>query len=66
MRRRLVRPRSKTKRCEECGRRRGWRHIEWHPGCLQWQCSDDVGRCKELFQALWSQREKSYVVRGKR
>jgi hypothetical protein len=34
------RPRTKTKRCEWCRRRRASKHIEWHPGTEVWQCSD--------------------------
>lgn len=49
----MRRPKTKTKRCAECGRRRVRLHIEWHPGCEQWQCSDDVERCRELYFAAW-------------
>ena len=38
------RPTTKTKRCAHCKRRRPRLAIEWHPGILEWQCSD-FGDC---------------------
>lgn len=52
----MKRPRAKRKRCETCGRLRGRLHIEWHPGTLEWQCSDDVERCSMLFKQQWEQK----------
>lgn len=37
---RVRRPKTKTKRCAHCQRRRPRLAIEWHPGILEWQCSD--------------------------
>lgn len=52
------RPQTKTKRCTHCKRRRPRLKIEWHPGILEWQCSDfsscdkAIARAKEkLVQA---------------
>ncbi len=37
---RVRRPRTQTKRCAHCKRRRLSKFIEWHPGIWEWQCSD--------------------------
>jgi hypothetical protein len=34
------RPKTKTKTCAHCKRRRPRLKIEWHPGIWEWQCSD--------------------------
>lgn len=34
------RPKTKTKRCAHCKRRRPRLKIEWHPGIWEWQCSN--------------------------
>jgi len=36
----IKRPKTKTKRCAHCMRRRLAKYIEWHPGILEWQCSN--------------------------
>jgi hypothetical protein len=37
---RVRRPKTKTKACTHCKRRRTRHKIEWHPGIEEWQCSD--------------------------
>ena len=37
---RVCRPKTKTKMCAHCKRSRPRLKIEWHPGILEWQCSD--------------------------
>lgn len=34
------RPKTKTKKCHHCKRKRPRLLIEWHPGIEQWQCSN--------------------------
>lgn len=55
----MIRPKTKRKRCGECGRLRGRLHIEWHPGTGEWQCSDDVTKCSKLFQQRWTSAHRS-------
>ncbi|HSX22383.1 MAG TPA: hypothetical protein VLE97_06360 [Gaiellaceae bacterium] len=42
------RPKTKTKRCAHCKRRRPRLKIEWHPGIWEWQCSD-FSSCDEAI-----------------
>jgi ssDNA-binding Zn-finger/Zn-ribbon topoisomerase 1 len=37
---RIRRPKTKTKTCAHCKRRRLRLKIEWHPGIDEWQCSN--------------------------
>ena len=37
---RARRPKTKTKTCAHCTRRRPRLTIEWHPGIWEWQCSN--------------------------
>jgi hypothetical protein len=43
------RPKTKTKRCTHCGRRRLAKFIEWHPGIWEWQCSN-FGSCDRAME----------------
>lgn len=45
------RPKTKTKRCAHCKRRRPRLRIEWHPGICEWQCSDFTS-CDEAIEEL--------------
>lgn len=47
---RVRRPKTKTKRCAHCRRRRLARFIEWHPGIMEWQCSS-FSDCNEAMEA---------------
>ncbi len=42
------RPKTKTKTCAHCKRRRPRLTIEWHPGIQEWQCSD-FGPCDKVI-----------------
>ena len=42
------RPKTKTKRCTHCKRRRPRLKIEWHPGIQEWQCSN-FGDCDRVI-----------------
>lgn len=42
------RPKTKTKTCTHCKRRRPRLKIEWHSGIWEWQCSD-FGSCDEAI-----------------
>ena len=42
------RPKTKTKTCAHCKRRRPRLTIEWHPGIQEWQCSD-FGPCDKAI-----------------
>jgi hypothetical protein len=35
-----VRPKAKRQKCHICLRTRLRKFIEWHPGILEWMCSD--------------------------
>lgn len=50
------RPKTKTKTCAHCKRRRPRLKIEWHPGICEWQCSD-FGPC-DVVIARNEKREK--------
>lgn len=43
------RPKTKTKRCAHCKRRRPRLSIEWHPGIEEWQCSN-FSDCDEAIE----------------
>ena len=53
----IRRPKTKTKRCAHCKRRRTRLKIEWHPGICEWQCSDfsscdkAIARLKKTIEA---------------
>ena len=45
------RPKTLTKTCSHCNRRRPRLKIEWHPGVMAWQCSDSE-TCNEANEAI--------------
>lgn len=57
---RTRRPRTKTKRCAHCKRRRPRLTIEWHPGILEWQCSDFTS-CDEAIERLKKTPNKEFT-----
>ena len=48
---RIRRPKTATKTCAHCKRRRPRLKIEWHPGITEWQCSD-FASCDKAIAAL--------------
>ena len=52
IRTRIRRPKSKTKKCVHCERRRLSKFIEWHPGIEEWQCSD-FNSCDKVLNKLF-------------
>jgi hypothetical protein len=45
----IRRPKTQTKTCTHCKRRRPRLKIEWHPGIEEWQCSDFTS-CDEAIE----------------
>lgn len=54
---RTLRPKTATKKCDHCERRRPRLKIEWHPGIDAWQCSDFTS-CDEAIDVKWYNRHE--------
>ena len=50
------RPKTQTKTCAHCKRRRARLKIEWHPGIHEWQCSD-FSSCDAAIERLHERKD---------
>jgi hypothetical protein len=61
----IRRPKTKTKRCAHCKRRRPRLTIEWHPGIEEWQCSNFSSCDEVIFRNEARKRERERLLHAR-